>query len=208
MVRLKGPMSSAEASGTFGGAASFATWKGRAYAKRKSIPSNPKTAMQVSARAMMAFLVQRWSELPSPARASWTQDAAAAQISPYNQYLAANLNRWREFQAPSQATPAAETGTVAEIDDWNATGGVAKATLYGLWYGVNDGWGLIIFRSTSSSFTPSRSNAIAIVKHTSADYNFYVDEGLAPGTYYYNVRSFTKAGKLSSAYGQKTAIVT
>jgi hypothetical protein len=208
MVKIKGPMGSAEAAGTFGGSAVFSSWKGRAYARRPFTPTNPKTAMQVGTRAMMAFLASHWPDLSVDDKATWNPGGLAAGISAYNQFISVNLSRWKEFQAPSHAYPAAETGTLGSLDTCDAHGHAGHADLSATFYELGADWGLAIFRSLVSGFVPSRQNAIAIVKRAAPENWLWTDEGLAPGTYYYQLRQFSTAGKLGPALGQMTAIVT
>jgi len=156
----------------------------------------------------MSFLVTRFSDLSIPEKATWQALAAKDLIPTYNAYLAANLERWRQFLAPSQAYPAAENGVLGDIDYWQATGGPAHVDLAADWYGIENNWGIIIFRSTSTGFTPSRSNAIAVVPHLLTSGTFYSDTGLPPATYYYKLRNFTTTGKLSTPSGQASATVT
>lgn len=50
MAKVQGPLFSMGASGSFGGALVFATWKGINYVRELVIPSNPQSAGQESAR--------------------------------------------------------------------------------------------------------------------------------------------------------------
>lgn len=50
MAKVTGPLMSMEASGAFGGALVFGKWKGRPTVRQLVIPSNPKSAGQMTAR--------------------------------------------------------------------------------------------------------------------------------------------------------------
>lgn len=50
MAKVSGPLFSMEASGSYGGAITFAKWKGRQYSRQLVIPSNPHSADQEAAR--------------------------------------------------------------------------------------------------------------------------------------------------------------
>lgn len=54
MAKVTGGLLSLDASGTFGGAITYAKWKGRQYARIKGNPSNPKTIGQMTGRAYFA----------------------------------------------------------------------------------------------------------------------------------------------------------
>lgn len=54
MAKVTGGLLSLDASGTFGGAITYAKWKGRQYARIKGNPSNPKTEGQMTDRAFFS----------------------------------------------------------------------------------------------------------------------------------------------------------
>lgn len=201
-------MGSAEASGSFGRSTTFSSWKGRAYARVKTVPANPKTAMQTSVRAMMGFLAHVWSTLTTPEKTTWNTPALDAKIPPYNQFISENLGRWSEFHAPSKAHPATEAGSQPEFDETQVNGRVAHVDITATFYDLADAFGLVIFRSQASGFVPSLANVIAVEHHINATAQAYVDEGLSPGLWYYNFRTFNHHGQWSANLGQKTATVT
>jgi len=166
MVKVYGPMFSMDASGTIAKTATFSKWKGRNYVRQCVVPANPKSALQVSVRAMMRFLSQAWVGVGSTPQGSWDDRAAALNVSPFNAYIQQNLQRWREFQAPSQTDPAAETGTepVATLD--SATGGPSYMDVEFTITTLNDVWGAILFRSPTGTFDTSRANAIRVIPIT------------------------------------------
>jgi hypothetical protein len=164
--------------------------------------------MQVSSRAMMAFLSAAWATLTAPQKATWNASAAAALIPPYNQFISANLGRWSEFHAPGKDATPSESGTQPDYDTHNAAGGAGHAHIDATFYSRNNGWGIMIFRSLSSGFATSLETCIAVIPHTILDGTIYTDDGLAPGTYYYNLRTFTTEGGLAPPLGQVVAVVT
>jgi len=208
MVKVTGPMLSFGASGTIGKTATFSNWKGRPYVRSRVIPANPKSVLQVSVRAMMKFLSQMWIGIGSTPQASWEDLAKAAQISPFNAYIGRNGRRWREFQAPSQTYPAAETGTepVATLD--SATGGPSYMDLAFTITTLNDVWGVMIFRSPTGTFDTSRANCIAVIEVDQTGALVYTDSNLDAGDYYYDARFFTKEGLLGDEEGEVTDTVT
>jgi hypothetical protein len=208
MVKVKGPIASAEAAGSFGGSAVFSRWKGRAYVRTKVTPTNPKSALQVANREMLAFLSQRWKTISDPDQATWFNLAFQKQVSFYHAYVAMNLDRWRQFTPPSQVYPPTESGTLPELDAFGALPGVAHIQLQQTWYDRHDAWGLLIFRSQTPAFATSRQTLITVQPLLIDDGPLYDDQNLLPGTYYYNFRSFTTTGKISNQLGQITGTAT
>jgi len=208
MVKVRGPIGSAEAAGTFGGSAVFSRWKGRTYVRTKVTPANPKTALQVSNREMLAFLAQRWKTISDANQTTWYELALQRQVSPYHAYIALNLDRWRQFTAPSKTHPPAETGTLPDLDALTASGAFAHIELSQTWYNRYDAWGILIFRSQTPAFTTSRHTLITVQPLLTDSGPLYDDQNLLPGTYYYNFRTFTTTGKLSTPLGQISATAT
>ncbi len=208
VVKVNGPLMSMDASGSVAGAITFSKWKGRNYVRQRVVPTNPKTALQVSVRAMMSFLAQQWAGLGASPKASWAEVASDASISPFNAFVSQNLQRWREFSAPGQTLPVAETGTapVATLD--SATGGPSYCDVALTVTTANDVWGVILFRSPTGSFTTSRANAVAVLPVTAAGAIIYTDSDLDPGAYYYDARFFTKEGVLGAEEGEVTGTAT
>lgn len=208
MVKVYGPMMSMDASGTIGKIATFSKWKGRNYVRSRVVPANPKSALQVSVRAMLRFLSQAWVNVGATPQGTWDDLAAADQISPFNAFVGRNGSRWREFQAPSQTYPAPETGTppVATLD--TATGGPSYIDLAFTVTTLNDCWGVAIFRSPTGTFATSRANCIAILEVDGTGALVYTDSGLAAGAYYYDARFFTKEGVLGAEEGEVTGTAT
>jgi len=208
MVKVLGPMMSFEASGTIGDIATFARWKGRPYVRQRVVPANPKSALQVATRAMLRFLSQAWEAIGSTPKGSWDDLAAASQISPFNAYIGRNQSRFREFQAPSQTYPADETGDlpVATLD--SAVGGPSYMDLTFTITTLNDVWGVAIFRSPTGTFTPSRSNLIAVIPVDGTGTLVWTDSNLDAGTYYYDAKFFTTEGKLGPDEGEVNGTAT
>lgn len=208
MVKLTAPCMSLGASGSIGGAMTFAAWKGRAYARQLVIPSNPQSALQVAMRAMLKFISQAWASVGTTPQGSWATRAAASNISGFNAFVSANQMRWREFQAPSQTDPAAETGTqpVATLD--TAVGGVRHIDLTLTVTTANDVWGVMIFRSPTGTFATSLSNCVAILPVSGAGTIVWTDSNLVAGAYYYDARFFTKEGALGPEEGEVNGTAT
>jgi hypothetical protein len=207
MVKLAGPMMSLSASGTIGNAITFATSKGRPYARIRVIPANPKTGPQIGMRAMMRFLSQQWTELTTVQKATWEVRAKATNISPFNAYTAYNMARWRHFTGPSKDDPAAEISTAPAAPTTTISVGVRQLQL-----SIADGaqlpdWGWLIFRSTTTDFTPAYSNLVQIVPKTASP-TVYIDAGLDPVEYFYRVKGIMIDGKSGTLDTEKNGTPT
>lgn len=83
MARVKGPLMSMEASGSFGGAMVFAAWKGRPYARELVTPANPQTSDQTTVRNAMrvAGACQHWLKTTADVRSGETLTDKALLIA-------------------------------------------------------------------------------------------------------------------------------
>ncbi len=196
MAKLKAPMLSMAASGTIGDSVIFSSWKGRPYAKKLTIPRNPKSGGQVGNRAMLKFLSVHYSSLTAADIATWSTAAAAADISPYNAFIAYNLDRWHRFQMPSKFFPASDFDDPSLIAVGFTTPGPRSLLLTIGRFDVENNWGLQIHRSTTGGFTMATGNAVKILFWPNDVSNTITwrDTPLKPDTYYYRVRCFSISG--------------
>jgi len=208
MALTKGPLLSLDASGSVAGTVTFSKWKGRNYVRQLVTPANPKTVKQISVRAMMRFVSQGWAAHSATEKATWDELAAAAQVAPFNSYMAKNLSRWRNFLAPSIEYPAAEGDLAAVLGALTATGGVGQITLSQVITTANQNWCLMIFRSLTGTFTPSFSNLQRVVLGEGAGPIVFVDTPLAAGTYFYECRGGSVEGVTGASSAEATATAT
>lgn len=210
MARTVGPLMSLDASGSVAGTITYSKWKGRNYVRQLVTPSNPRSALQVSTRAMMKYLSQRWApDLNVPNKASWDDDAAALAVSPFNAYIKTNLARWTQFQSPSYVTPVLAVGVVPTFTTLpGSVGGVGQATITWDLNALLQGWGLLVFRSATTGFTTGRDTLVGIAHLLTLTSDTFIDTPVAAGAWFYNYRTFTTDGVLSAALGQTTATVT
>lgn len=207
MVRVQAPMMSLEASGSIAGALVFSKWKGRPYVRELVKPSNPRSGGQVGIRSMLRFLSQDWQNLSTVKKATWLDRANAKVISTFNAYVGYNVYRWRDFLGPTDSDPEATTDTPPTLGAGSAAAGVRSITVTQPITTPADGWGVAFFRSPTGTFTSTFDKLRYIGKIVStADVNF-VDSPLAPGTYYYEMRSFTMDGQMSAATAEVNAVV-
>ena len=209
MATVKGPLFSLDASGSIGGSVVYSKWKGRNYVRRHAIPSNPKSGGQLSVRAMMRFLSQYWATLTSGEQADWATRAAVTNISPFNAYIQYNMDRWGREEYPSQQDPAAETGTPGTLTTESATAGVRSITIADTVSVLANNWGILLYRSTTTGFTPSRNNAYQIMVAVSAAAFTFLDTAVVVGTpYYYRGRAITDDGVAGALWAEITATPT
>lgn len=190
MARVKGPLFSMDARGSIGKTLVYSIWKGINYVRRHSIPSNPKSAAQVSFRAMFTFLSQIWDGLTVGNKATWDTRADSLNISSFNAFMQISMDLWNHYKGPTKEYPAAEAGVGGDAPTTTVSAGVKELSLSIVHGAASPDWGWIIHRSITTGFTPSRSTAIAVIA-TSADPDVYLDAPLLTGIpYYYRVQGF------------------
>jgi hypothetical protein len=201
---------SLDASGSVAGTLTFSKWKGRNYVRQLVTPSNPKSDLQVSTRAMMKFLSRQWTpELTTANKATWEDDAAALAVSPFNAFIKTNLQRWTQFTSPVKVTPVTAVGTAPTFTTPPASvGAVGQATISWDINALNNAWGLMIFRSPTTGFTPGRTTLIGVALLKILTTDTFIDTPVDAGAWFYNYQSFTDDGVKSANIGQTSATVT
>lgn len=200
MVKLAGPAMSLDASGTIGGVLTFSKWKGRPYVRTRVIPSNPKSAAQMGVRAMMKFLAQAWAALGASPKASWDTAGDARKISAFNAYQSANMSHWRD-NLPAGQTNTLLRATAAAAITGTAAGDLGRYAFSSVTIGAGAGqWGLIVYMSTVTGFTPNWNNARQIVVAAAGGDTDIQIGPLASGTYYLRYATFSVDGKIDSTY--------
>lgn len=208
MTKLTGPLFSRSATATLARLLTFVRTGAATKARQRVTPDDPRSGLQISARAMMRFLASQWTSLTAAQKLTWAARATLTNVSPYHAYLARNLQLWRGFHAPSKSDPWTGTGSLPTSPTTSGSGGVRHAHFTVNFTLVMQGWAAVIFRSKTTGFTTSRLNAVAILPIPLLKKITFVDHALPPGTYYYKARHFTTLGKLGPALTQRTAIVT
>ncbi len=208
MVKLTGPMFSLTASGTIGGTLTYASWKGRAYARQRVIPTNPQSAGQTGMRSMFKFLSQEWSGLSAPDQASYDADATAKEISPFNSYMALNMNRWKNYLPPTMNFTPAEASTPLTVTTQTLTGGEAYANIDLTPSAATDIWGFEIYRELAAITDPNNSNTVAVIPADGANSVEYNDTSLDPGTYHYRSCVINDDGVRGVVIADDTVVVT
>ena len=206
MATTQAPLFGLDASGSIGGAITYAKWRGRTYVRVKSTPSNPKTGPQKSTRAMMRFLSTAWKALSAADKATWATLAAAENYSTFNAYVRFNMDRWTQNTTPfDRPTPTA--GIVPVMGALSLTGGVGQLSVSQVITTANQIWGMEIAVSTVTGFTPGKTDIYYIVEQTTSPILAVVVD-LKPATYFVRTAGFTKDGDLSAYVAQGSAVVT
>lgn len=209
MAGVKGPLFSLDASGSVGDSIVFAKWKGRNYVRRHAIPANPKSAGQVSVRAMLKFLTQYWDDLEAVDQFDWTTRAAATDISPFNAFVGYNMSRWGRYAFPSQTDPAEEDDTAGTILNPTAVAGSRSILLSVPISVLEDNWGVVIHSSLITGFTPSRNTGRQVIPATSVATFTWLDFPLAVGVeVFYRFESFSEKGVNDLLVGEQSATPT
>jgi hypothetical protein len=209
MVRVYGPMLSLRASGTVGGVATFAEWKGRPYVRKTVIPANPKSVGQLSVRAMMKFLSQYWASMTSAQKTDWDDLAAAASTSAFNQYLKYNMLRWGTNLRPSKLHPATEDNTPGTISVFSATAGSRSVLISVTLSSHDDNWGVCIFRGLTDAMGITRNELVQVIPAEATASFTWLDFPLTPNVaQYYRCYPFDDTGNIGAAEDDITATPT
>lgn len=208
MVKLRGPGLAQGAAGSIGGALVFSNWRGRSYAKKLTIPKQPRPIEQVASRAVLAFLTTQWSGIDPFLQFTWASTDLDTQLDPYHNYIAQNVRTWHTGQAPSNRYPQTRSLILPTWTGWTATAQGRRAEIAYNVNALNNAWGVILLRHTASLYPPHFNYTVQLTPLTSTGWHYTWDGPLAPATYRYRFHDFTIDGKLSAAHSQKTVVIT
>lgn len=207
MARVTGPLMSFDASGSVAGSVVFSKWRGRNYVRRHAVPANPRSAAQLAARSIVAFLGQQWATIGDDDQATWEALGEAAKYSPFNAYVANNARNWRDLLPPSQAYPAARIVTPSNVNACTATVSGRQIQLAGTVASANDTWAVAIGRALVTGGADSISAVVAIVALSGTDWAF-TDGPLAPDQYFYQAASIGPDGVLGAWFTEVDGTVS
>jgi hypothetical protein len=206
MATTQAPLFGLDASGSIGGAITFAKWRGRTYARVKGTPSNPRSGGQIANRAMMRFLSEKWALLSAPNKATFNTLAAQGNYSPFNAYVRYNMLRWKQWLDPliQIGEPA---GTNPVMGALTLTGGVGQLTVSQVITTVNDIQGMVICASLTTGFTPAKTDVFYVANYTASPI-VTICTPLKAGTWYIRTAGFSKGGTRTAFVAQQSAVVT
>lgn len=96
MAITTAPLLSFGASGAIAKTQVYASWKGRPYARRYTIPANPNSAEQQLTRGTFSWLNNVWKFMPSGAIDAWVLYGRNSRFTDRNGFIKKNLSNLRE----------------------------------------------------------------------------------------------------------------
>ena len=129
MAYVTSPLHSINASGGLAKTLIFQTYHHRTYVKQWNKPRNDRTANSVGIRAMVYWLCKVWKTLSPTDQASWALLAMEKNISPYNAFFKANMERWTNTQGPMTLLQTPPIGKYAPTLVMTATGGAGQVAI-------------------------------------------------------------------------------
>lgn len=206
MARTTGPLFSLDARKTLGKTITFTHWKGRTTVRKRVIPKNPKSGLQVGMRSGLRFNSQRYATLTTTQKNDWIANGKGKKITGLQAMQRFNQPRLRRnlgvVSDPLNAAGAAEAAPTAVA----ATAAPKSVNL--TWVdsaGAND-YCTFIYMSTTTGFTPDLSNLLRVVPH---GVQAFTATKLTTGTaYYFVLKGCETGGTLGTAAAQVTATPT
>lgn len=207
MVKLRGPGLAQDASGTLAGVLIFSNSRGKAYAKKLTIPKQPRPIAQVASRAAFKFLTEQWTNLNNLQRLTWSDQLGFPDLDFYHRYVAENLRTFQLAQPPSKSYPPTRTGSVSTWHYWTLTPQGRRTQHKISVNAINAGWGTLIMRDTSP-ITAAAFDYVINIEHmpSSAVYSFW-DGPLTPGTWYYRAKRITVDGNISGYSASRSVVI-
>lgn len=95
MAKVTAPLLSFGARGQIGQTQVYASWKGRPYARRYTIPSNPNTTAQQATRNVFSFANAVWKAAPALLVAPWNRFAQGQVLTGRNAFIGQNVKGLR-----------------------------------------------------------------------------------------------------------------
>lgn len=196
---------SLNASGTLGNIIQFQQRKGGGCLKKNATPFNPRSSKQTAIRTCMKFLSQQWAGIYPEDKATWAERASLLNISPYNTYIAHNMERFRNGLGLQRSTyyDMANPGT---IDEFNTTDGLIRRFLWDT-YSSDPGisWGCFLYARVFPDDSYTWDAVVEVAAMNGSDVATHATE-LAAGTYNVAVQCFSVNGKLRETSKREATI--
>lgn len=207
MARTIGPLLSVGASGSFASRLTFVRSDRGTNVRAMLHQSTGRSSRQKSQRSFYSAEARNWNTTAGYTPIGWDTAPRVGNGSDWASFLTTNLDRWSHFVAPSQYYPITEAGIAGGllIGPTVVTGHDVKIEiLSGLAIDDATYW---IFRSPTNGFTASIENLIGGGPIETFFAEFFTDQAVPSGTWYYVARSATFDGVWSSDSPQATVIV-
>lgn len=91
MAKLIAPLLSFGGAGQLAKTAVYSSWKGIPYARRYTIPANPRTTEQMVTRNMFRTLNQMWLLMPGVGKEPWEARAKGRPLTAVNAFIQSNI---------------------------------------------------------------------------------------------------------------------
>lgn len=208
MAVLRGPLLSQEAHGSFSDLLTFQSLRQKPLVRKKPVPSNPRSPLQISVRTVTGFLSQEWRHLPSSTFPNWSAQAQTADLSPFNFYVRYNAQRWNLTKYPSQDYPAAEA-----LRPPNARTPFVDGISRGIHVHATQPfssriWGTAFFCADQPGVLAQRECLCFMLRYVFGVTYSLIFSPLTPGTtYYYRAMTFSKDGNSSVPTLEQSATV-
>lgn len=146
MARLTAPLLSFEGSGQIAKTQVYSSWKGLPYARRYTVPANPRSTEQVKTRSVFTFLNFAWRIAPTDFVAPWSAAVQGRPLINRNLFIQQNL-------------PALRDGTdlTGLVMSPGAKGGLASAIT------ITPGTAQLTFAGTAPSPLPAGWTVVSLV---------------------------------------------
>lgn len=207
MVKLKGPMSSVSAAGTVGKTLVFSNWRGRAYARKLTLPAQPRPPQQLASRAAHSFLTDQWDNLDGSYKISWDDHPRFATTDLFRAYLHENLRTWNINLATSALYPTPRTQTHGTIIGFQANPQGRRAEFSITVLAANQSWGLMLLHDSATITTTEQHRTIKLVPLLTPGTHTWWYGPLPAGTHYFSYMRFTFDGSRSALGPNKTVTI-
>jgi len=215
MAKLVGPLFSTEARGRLGGVI-YNTFRGKSTAKAFKSPCQPRSILQLAARALMTMVVRAWGLLQPEERLTWTNYAVAHTLPDWTGQpkrltgcnwfagcttILSRLGIAQVDNAPTVSGPdapeafEAATGVLESDLSWTA-GGPASSVVEIRAVGPH-----------SPGRSPSGINA-KLISNVDGELGVYTADDLIVGTYTFFARRVSTVNGLVSGWVSASAAIT
>jgi len=147
---------------------------------------------------MNRFLTTTWSSISAPDKATWSTLAEQRSTSNYHAYLSYNMRRWRNYLAPTAASPAVGTDPPAMEGIWSLFIGRECVDITIAYTSVPTSFGVAIFHRLNVPPLGMQHEIIQVLATPDTaprQVKYTWQQPVNPGNYYFQLRFFSDDGK-------------